>query len=348
MMPRSHRTLALLLAALLAGCAEERVPAQGSFYFWRTRLDLSKNELQALSELGIKRLRVRLFDVVTDEKGIHPVGKLKGSLGPHPIAEVMPVIFLRERLFHGKERLDSLPARILAERDRICQEASLPCQGLELDCDWTPGSRHGFFALCKVLGDSLHARGQALHSTLRLHQYKSPAQTGVPPVDRLTLMAYNMGPTTASSKRQSILDLTELARWLETKELYPKPLDVALPLYSWALLVRDGKPIDLLQGLDRTQIDATPWLEPAGDGLWKASNGAFLNGEWIRKGDILKLESPDPKHLREAASLLCRALPPQPDREVIFFDLSETALANHSLPDLRDLLERSGSTHQPH
>jgi hypothetical protein len=333
---------------LFSGCLEERLPAQGSFYFWRTTLSLSPIEQKALSDLHVKRLRIRLFDVVTDEKGIHPVGKLKGSPGPHPIAEVLPVVFLRERIFRGEAQVDSLAGRILSERDRICQENRLPCQGLELDCDWTPGSRQGFFELCRILGDSLHARGQALHSTLRLHQYHSPAQTGVPPVDRLTLMAYNMGPTTASPDRQSILDLKELSRWLETKSVYPKPLDVALPLYSWTLVVRNGKPIDLLQSVTRRELDAAPWLETQGQGLWRARTGAFLKGQWIRQDDTLKLESPEAKTLREAALLLSRVLPPQSDREVVFFDLSEGALAQHTLPDLRGLLERSGTVRQGH
>jgi len=332
------------LSVLLVGCQERRVPAQASFYFWRTRLELSPTQRKALSDLEAKRLRVRLFDVVRDRNGIHPIGKLHASSGDAlPVAEVLPVVFLREAVFHGAPDASGLAGRILSERDKICQEGRLPCKGLELDCDWTPGSKEGFFALCKTLGDTLHARGQTLRSTLRLHQYRSPAQTGVPPVDRLTLMAYNMGPTTASPDRQSILDIKELARWLEAKSVYPKPLDIALPLYGWALVVRDGKPVDLVQQAGAPELDTLPWLERESDGLRKARQGFFLHGQWIRKDDRLKLESPDASDLRKAADLLARKLPPLKDRELVFFDLSESALAMHPAPDLHDLRERLGA-----
>lgn len=346
-----HRTSLAILLALLAGCGEERVPAQGSFYFWRTRLGLSPTERKALSALEVKRLRVRLFDVVRDRNGIHPVGKLHMASGVAiPVAEVLPVVFLREAVFRGAPDaagVTGLAGQILSECDKICQEGKLPCKGLELDCDWTPGSRDGFFALCKTLGDTLHARGQTLRSTLRLHQYRNPAQTGVPPVDRLTLMAYNMGPTTASPGRQSILDLKELARWLDTKSVYPKPLDIALPLYGWALVVRDGRPVDLVQQTGATELDTLPWLEREADGLRRARQGFFLHGQWIRQDDRLKLESPDASALRKAADLLSRKLPPQRDRELVFFDLSESALAMHPASDLRDLRERLGAPPGP-
>lgn len=343
-----HRTFLALLLALLAGCGEEHIPAQASFYFWRTRLELSAPERKALSDLEAKRLRVRLFDVVKDARGIHPLGKLRAAPGASlPVAEVLPVVFLREAVFRGAPDATGLAGRILAERDEICQEGNLPCKGLELDCDWTPGSREGFFALCRTLGDSLHARKERLHSTLRLHQYRNPAQTGVPPVDRLTLMAYNLGPTTATPQRQSILDLKELARWLETKSIYPKPLDIALPLYGWALVVRDGRPVDLLQQAGAAELDTLPWLETEPDGLRKARQGFFLHGRWIRKDDRLKLESPDARTLRKAADLLARRLPPQKDRELVFFDLSEGALASHPVPQLHDLRERLGAPAGP-
>ena len=83
-----------------------------------------------------------------------------------------------------------------------------------MDCDWTASSREGYFRALRELSDSLHRRGESLHATLRLHQYRSPRATGIPPADRLTLMAYNMGPVTAAPGRLSVLDLPELRRWL--------------------------------------------------------------------------------------------------------------------------------------
>ena len=49
-----------------------------------------------------------------------------------------------------------------------------------------------------------------MSATIRLHQVKYRADTGVPPVDRGMLMAYNLLPPDQAGERSSILDNREL------------------------------------------------------------------------------------------------------------------------------------------
>ena len=339
---RPPRRLALLfLLAALAGCHRD-VPAQAGFYFWRTRFPPTARERAAFAALGVRTLRVRVFDVVRDSSGVHPIGKLVVSATAAGIPEVLPVVFLREQVFRPGLGAEDLARRILSESDRICHDGGLRCRGMELDCDWNATSRPGFFRTASILADSLHARGGILHATLRLHQYRSPGTTGVPPADRLTLMAYNMGPTTADPERISILDLRSLERWLSGTRPYPKPLDVALPIWSWCLQVREGRPIDLLQAIEAKELAGLPQLRRAGDRLWQACEGFFLQGRWIRKGDRLKEETVSPQLLAREAELLAARLPADPAREIVYFDLSERNLERHDETELARLLRRLG------
>ena len=170
---RPPRRLALLfLLAALAGCHRD-VPAQAGFYFWRTRFPPTARERAAFAALGVRTLRVRVFDVVRDSSGVHPIGKLVVSATAAGIPEVLPVVFLREQVFRPGLGAEDLARRILSESDRICHDGGLRCRGMELDCDWNATSRPGFFRTASILADSLHARGGILHATLRLHQYRA-------------------------------------------------------------------------------------------------------------------------------------------------------------------------------
>ena len=294
----------------------------------------------------MRRLRVRLFDIGSDSSGARPVARLRVAVPLPPGLEVLPVVFARERAFRDAGAAEVLARHILSERDAICREGNLPCCGLEMDCDWTASSRDGYFRALQTLSDSLHRRGESLHATLRLHQYRSPRTTGIPPADRLTLMAYNMGPVTAAPGRLSVLDLPELRRWLAGAAPYPIPLDVALPLWSWCLQVREGHPIDLLQAIPEEELAGIPQLSAKGRGLFRSREGFFLQGRWIRAGDVLKAETVAPRDLEEAAEILARTLPPDGRREVVYFDLSERNLQRHDETQLDRCLRRLGGA--PH
>ena len=216
-------TLATLLGLACAprheAAPRSEPPPQRSFYYWRTVFRLSQAERAALQALQIRRLYVRLFDVTWDSAASAPtfVGDLTvDATEPAPEEiEFIPVVFLRHEVL---QKLDEAGVRALSvELWRRIEErtallpglaggaaASTPgaaasTRELQIDCDWTDGTRDRFFALLtelRRLGAASAARratpAPRLSATIRLHQVKYRERTGVPPVERGMLMFYNI------------------------------------------------------------------------------------------------------------------------------------------------------------
>ncbi len=221
------RALVIALAAL-AACAESAPsaapagpPAQRAFYYWRTTFELSATEQHALAELHVARLYVRAFDVVWDEQLRAPA-----EAGPLTVArdarvpagiDVVPVVFVRAGIF-ARGHLDDA-AIVTAAHDtwtgvqRRTSALGVTAHELQLDCDWTESTRAGYFAFLRALRGEV-GPGVAISATIRLHQIKYRERTGVPPVDRGTLMFYNMGRFSADPKAREIFDPGSAMRYL--------------------------------------------------------------------------------------------------------------------------------------
>ena len=151
--------LALLVFSALAGCSQPQ-PAEGprAFYFWRTHLALSATEREALASLQVTRLFVHVFDVVRAPDGtVQPVGMLTwaDAHGVPADVEVVPTIFIREAVFRGASEGDpqALARKTWAAVSRIARGLDKQVQELQLDCDWSDGSREGYFAFLRALHD---------------------------------------------------------------------------------------------------------------------------------------------------------------------------------------------------
>lgn len=288
-----------LLLLFLVACSRDPGPMpQRAFYWWRTTFAPSAPEQAALAQ--VDRLYIRVFDVAADGAIVAPID--------HPPANATPVVFLKSDVFLQPH--PQLAATVLAEvRKRIPAFTEL-----QIDCDWTERTRDAYFAFLRELPAPVSA-------TIRLHQVKFRERTGVPPVQRGMLMFYNMGPWSADPSRRAIFDETSARQYLARVDDYPLPLDVALPIYSWVAIVRDGKVIDLLQSMDP---DEHP--DFVTDGV--VTREAFLHGALLRAGDRLKVEVTTPDDVRAAAGMLAPHLP-KTNRTVALFDLSERNLARH-------------------
>jgi hypothetical protein len=342
--------LALLLVGLaLAACERDRAPPDGparAFYFWRTRLDLSPSEREALARLHVTRLLVRFFDVAWSAEAATPRPVAVVALAPGAVpagVEVVPVVFLRAEVFEriAAPELPALAERVARQVRAVADAAGLPIRELQLDCDWTERSRESYFGFLAALRHLAEPSGLALSATIRLHQVKYRERTGVPPVERGMLMFYNVARLEAGAEAPSIFDRAAAARYTARIHEYPLPLDVALPVWAWAVHERGHEVVGLLQNVDAAALISTGWLRGTGPNRFVASRTAFLHGELVREGDTLRVESAGREEARAAADLVAESLRAgRRTATVALFDLSERNLRRHGEHDLDALFLR--------
>lgn len=342
--------LCLFLALTLHACTWPSTPKPvRAFYYWRTTLSVSQAERAALSELRVQKLYLRLFDVVlNDENAPITAGRLQTtdpSLAAQ-LPDLVPVVFLRNQVF---ERMPPEGAAHLATFVWNEVQATLPARSptepavsreLQLDCDWTDTSQVRFFDFLRELR-KLAPSSTQLSATIRLHQVKFRERTGIPPVDRGMLMFYNMGRFDSSATERAIFDADVAERYLERLDEYPLPLDVALPIWSWTLQVRDDRVVGLLQNTDPAELPSLDFLAARAEHRFEVSRTTFLRGQLLRQGDVLQGESLNAADLATAAQLLTRHLRNADEpRTVALFDLSEKNLKRHHPRMLEDTLAK--------
>ena len=332
--------------AFLSGCSTP--PPGRALFWWKTAFDPDSSELAALRTLGIARMHVRLFDVDAENGSAHPVAALEWKAPLPRGIEPVPTVFVRERALRGLDRgaARELAALIWSETRFRMAGSARPWRELLVDCDWTESTKEPYFALLSALGDSCHASGRILSSTIRLHQLRDRSRTGVPPVDRGLLMFYNMGRISASPTDTSLLDLEAGRSWLAGSKPYPLPLDPALPLWEWTIQLRDGAVVDLLQRTGSEEIDRAGWIARDSAGTRRAKREGFLDGHFLREGDLLKVEAVRMPALREAAGMLVDFLPRDRGRTVVLFDLDRRNLVRLPPDSLETIYVRFGAARQ--
>ena len=339
----------LLVICLLAGlvffvaCKKENNPAPApaiSFYHWKTIFEPTEFEVSSLKELSTQRLYVRLFDVGYGlDNSTTPLVPLATAAfrNPPPVPVVGVVYIDNTSLLRDLENInaDDLAERIVNRSLAIIRENKLPeANELQIDCDWTTSSRDFFFSLLEKIKSRL-PEAYTLSVTLRLHQYKNPEQTGVPPADKATLMVYNMGSLRAFGKENSIIDRDVSSSYLKTTSKYPLPLNVALPLFSWSVLFdKDMTYQGLIRMVPQNLDDKTLWKKVDG-GLYQLAQTQTLDARTIPEGWYLRAETVKKDVLRDVAKLLGQSVAPVDT--VIFYHLDEQILREWSVNELKEI-----------
>ena len=325
----------LLLLLLFSACKPER-KIDTAFYFWKTRYDGTPLERQYVNSLHAKKLYVRIMDVSLDEISGSPVpvtpivfkDKLPRGL------EIVPVVFISNNILldTSKPKLHELASRILRFVEAKVQQAGKSkFDELQIDCDWTASTRASYFYLLQEIADGL--KGRVLSATLRLHQLKNLERNGIPPVDRVMLMCYNMGNLRKYGDQNSILDLAELKKYAGTNlTRYPVKMDLGLPLFSWAVVFRDRQ----YAGISKTIRLAD--LQKRNQFIFRGKNrySALVNMPQygIRANDELRWEDCSIKQLGEVANYLSPLLP-RDSLNLIYFHLDEATIKHFSPYELQ-------------
>jgi hypothetical protein len=268
-----------------------------SFYYWRTVFDPSIERQQALSKEGLRRIYLRFFDVVSDKTSgcAVPAGDLRFESMPSPALEFVPVVYIAvDALSHTP---DSSLSRLATDiRNRI---SALMLAGkikeipeIQLDCDWTPETRDKYFQLLRKLR---HQNDRIQFSaTIRLHQLKYAQNTGIPPVDRGMLMFYNMGRLADPETENSIYDSMIAANYLKKFNGYALPLDVAIPCFSWAVVMQNGHVTHLLNDVSSEELMTAKELDAVSPGHFIVNGSMKLHNVYLFRNETLRLEGVSP------------------------------------------------------
>ncbi|HET6994672.1 MAG TPA: hypothetical protein VFI06_06805 [Chitinophagaceae bacterium] len=341
--------LIFFVPLLFSSCAEKKRQVTRSYYFWRSN-GITGSERKFLKENQVKKLYVRLMDVDWNEV-YGPVPVAKGYPGEvnqevnyydSLQMQIVPVVFITNKTF---QRIDSSDVPLLAKR--VVQKflssykqrswgISFQPSEIQIDCDWTESTRSRYFYFLQQVKWLLASPDVLISATIRLHQYKYPGKTGVPPVDRGMLMVYNLSDLRAYSSVNSIYDNDQAKKYFNSGKKYSLPLDIVLPAYSWCIIFRDQQFYQIENGLSEKDLNELSFLEKRKNGFYGVKQDTVFHDLFLRPGDEIKPETIDSQTLQEAARLAQKAVNAD-SFAVAFFELSDKEIINYDHETLENI-----------
>lgn len=298
-MPSKSFTL-LCCTLFLFACKPQRShKVSTAAYKWQTTWQQSEAEQKFCDSLDVKTLYVRAFDVVWEGQAV-PQAVLQLVEKPSEAQAYVLCVFLTQSVFEHTPAEQTAPlAQKVLQKLATFQDKFPHTLGYQMDCDWTAKSRLSYFAFLEHL-QRLKPAGLQLSATIRLHQIKFPKQTGIPPVERGSLMFYNMGDVSNVQTHNSILDVQEARKYVDKLSEYPLDLDVILPIFSWGCVYRNGSLVQLLPEFSPDSLKALQ----AEKGFYRVDKSQYHKGTYLYKDDQIRWERVNTQQLREAALLL--------------------------------------------
>ncbi len=318
-----YLTVCISVIFVFSSCNKNTLKPKVSFYYWRTVFNLNQTEKQILKNNNVEKIYVRYFDVDLNGKNIpFPESPVFFQQKPDNI-DIVPVVYIKNKVMLQKNiNLDSLAKNIHNYIGQINKVRELKYNEIQVDCDWTMQSRDNFMKFIDILK---RESGKKLSATIRLHQVKYFLQTKVPSVDKAVLMYYNMGKI-APDSLNSIYDRAIAQKYLTSLKKYPLKLDIALPIYSWGVHMRDNKVINLISKIDKTSFDAdTNFIVHENSNIIITKNSNIKLGTYYIKDDKVKIEQVSEKEIKQMVKDIKSQLNYTP-QQIIFYDLDSINL----------------------
>lgn len=341
-------SLILFLVSLLyfTGCQEEQprsliAPPSVGFYHWQQQLSPDSLPLQLLTK---PELFVRCFDVVWEGNQPTAVAHLEIDSTASLAFEIVPVVFITNEVMHRllPEGRKALAQNIIDLLGDILNDPhnnqTISYQELQIDCDWTANSKASYFQFLQELKQLLPEQ-ISLSVTVRLHQFLDRKTQGIPPVDRGSLMAYNVGKLSDWNTTNSIIDSNITAIYLQPEKpqkAYPLPLDIALPAYAWGTIYRNGKLVYLIDELQAGSLSDSTRFQPLQQHRYFVSQTTYLEGYLLYPGDQIRLESSDFTTLTAVAKQL-NVVPAFDGQRLLFYRIGSDVVRNTTADELEYL-----------
>lgn len=337
--------LFLSLVLFLISCENKVESVEKAFYYWKSdSYSLSEKEKDILKNQDIKKLYVKFFEVdYSEAMGNFPVSKTSYSYytccdGEKAGYEVIPAVYIKNIVFQksSEKELDQLADNVNYLVDKYAQEKmdSLQVSEIQIDCDWTESTKNNYFYFLKKLKP---LSKKQISATLRLYPYKYPDKMGVPPVDKVTLMCYNLINPLEDKSKNSILDLKELESYLDGTQKYPLHLDIALPVYSWMQIYQNNRFTGIIYNgnqLKKSLKSVKPmWYEVTKD-------TAMDYQTYLRIGDKIKYEEITTDKINQAIELIKKHVKFDKNITVTLFHLDENQLKNYTDEEISSFYSR--------
>ncbi len=293
-----------------------------SFYYWKTNYTLTGFETEYLRKHHVKKIYLHCFDVVWENHTATPQGVLLWQDEPLPNVQYIPTVFIRNEVFLNKDTvmLKGMADKIISLSSQILASRKLPLSEIQIDCDWTKTTRDAYFYFLAYLKQ----KKLLVSNTLRLYQYKYREESGIAPADYTSLMCYNMGNMKDEHAENSILNQKDLVSYLSGQHTYPKPLNIALPLFNWTLLYNQHS----LKGiLYKTPDLQNQYWKRISDIQYLCTQDYYdLNcGQEFYKNEKIRIEQITPQALKEAL-LIIKKYVKNSKNELIYFDLDSSKI----------------------
>lgn len=324
-----------VILTTLFSCSHKVENVEKSFYYWKSdEWNFSEKEDSLLKKLKVNKLYVKFFEVEhSDAMGNYPISKTNLNMYRADSLTIVPTVYLRNSVFinASKGSLDTLANNVNFLINKYVNEKferQLPVKEFQMDCDWTLKSKDNYFYFLKQLKV---LSKKEISCTLRLYPYKYPDKMGVPPVDKVTLMCYNLMNPLENHTKNSILDLEEMKQYLDTDNAYPLHLDVALPTYSWMQVYQNNQFSKVIY----TDVKATKKILKPVKPLWyEVTKDTVIEDTYLRIGDKIKLEELTAGNIQKAISIIKRHVKLDKNTTITLFHLDEKQLSNYSNEEL--------------
>jgi hypothetical protein len=304
---KSIKFFLLFFLATLSCTNEEKHPY--TFYYWKTKLTLDAQEKKVLEQASAPHLYTRFFDIDKINGKFQPIGTITKDKSFITGKKIVPTVFITNRtfLYIKKEEIKFLAQSIHDLIEKKASQYNLKTHSeIQIDCDWTAGTRDDYFSFLKALKT---ISGKEVTCTLRLHQVKDKDRTGVPPVKKVYLMCYSTSSPLDNSDKNSILDVNTLKSYLARLDEYPvKNIEVALPIYSWGIVTNYLGKHKLINALSEKDLE-NPGFKRLSEREVEIRKDGFYFGSYLNKGFRIKIEDISDEQLKEVVHFLEKKTP---------------------------------------
>jgi len=204
-----------------------------------------------------------------------------------------------------------------------------------IDCDWTEKSKKNYFYLLKQIKKEFQTA--KISATIRLWQYKYAEKAGIPPVDKGLLMCYNLNKPDDLKTKNSIGTSEDLAQYI-THDKYQLKLDIALPLYSWAVVFRGNKFKGILSDYDQLRNDSIK-LKKTSETKYVLQDDILVGQTYLRNGDEIRIEKISENELEKMISIVKSKIKIDNQTKVTFFSFDKKYINDYGTQNISNYYE---------